>query len=76
MTTTIKKQVAGATRYVLKFDAPPSMDELKAMINKIDAADRGMKIKKCVSAGDQECAGPVKFVFVAEGETETDVPTA
>lgn len=71
---TIKKQTASATRIVLKFDSPPSLDELKSAINKVDVADRGSKIAKVSSAGDQTVQAPVRFVFTVEGETEVDVP--
>lgn len=74
MATTVKKQTGSAIRYVFRFDAPPSMDDLKQAINKVDVADRSSKIAKVLNAGDVATVAPVKFVFVVEGESEVDVP--
>ena len=74
MATIIKKQIGATTRYALKFDQPPSMTELRQAINSIDLADRTMRLKKISRDDGTSLQEPVRFVFIAEGETETDVP--
>lgn len=74
MADSVKKQTGGATRYVFKFDAPPTMNELKNAINKVDLADRDTKIAKVANAGDVMTVAPVRFVFIVETEAEVDVP--
>ena len=74
MATVVKKQTASATRLVLEFDSPPTMDQLKTAINKTDVADRGCVLKRVKNSADISLEPPVRFVFVVEGGTEVTVP--
>ena len=68
MATMIKRQVAGTTRIVLRFDQAPTLTELRQAIGSVDQADRGLRFKGV------DTTPPLKFVFVQDAETETDVP--
>lgn len=77
MATTIKKQIGSATRYVFKFDAPPTMTELRKAIGDIAVEEREVRLSKVTNEGNTVTVqSPVRFVFIVEGETETDVPPA
>lgn len=74
MATTIKKQVGTATRFVFRFDQPPSMTELRKAIGDIAVEEREVRLSKVVNEAGTVLTSPVRFVFIVEGETETDVP--
>ena len=76
MATTIKRQIGTATRYVIKFDSPPSMNELRKALGDIDVAERGAPLSLVSNEAGAKTASPVRFVFVTEGESETDVPVS